>query len=187
VEPLTRSAAEIEAAATRSSRRSTIAEMHRTLVGALAASFLGSFLFACGGNVVFVADGGDGGQGGASTAIVGAGGAPNTSVTVGEGTAVSVTGSSSSGVSCENDVCMIGQVACSCDGQCSLCNDFECFLFATRSECQWADGGAKCDCFFANPGSPDGELIGSCAQSDLDCDTVTGCCGPLFESAALNP
>jgi hypothetical protein len=149
-------------------------------------------LVACGGNVVFVADGEDAsGSGGASTSgpiSVGQGGAAVTVVTVGDASSsIATTSSSSSGVFCQNDECMIGQTVCACDGECSICNDVECFVFTTHTKCNWIEDGAKCDCILDGGTDPGGTIVGTCVQGDLDCDTTSGCCGPIFQAAVQNP
>jgi hypothetical protein len=145
---------------------------------------------ACGGNVVFVGDGeggdgsGAGSTGFSATAAVGQGGA-STSQTNGSAVTVSVGSTSTgSGTFCQNDVCEIGQTVCSCDGQCSVCNDIECFLISTRTECHWVEDGAQCDCLLTD--GTTGTILGTCFQGNLDCDTTTGCCAPLFQEAILN-
>ncbi len=155
------------------------------LAVSLACLSLGAF--GCGGNVVFVSDGdGEGGAGTtgfSATASVGQGGASTTQTNASSSVAVTST-STGSGAFCQNDVCNIGQTVCSCDGQCSVCNDVECFLLFTRTECHWVEDGAECDCILPDGGA--GTIVGSCFQGDLDCDTTTGCCAPLFQEAILN-
>lgn len=143
---------------------------------------------ACGAQVVFgdneteggsnTGAGGNGGTGNSGAGNAGAGVLDTT--TQGGGTTDSMDASGgASSQSCESLECEVGQTLCSCRGECSFCNEFECFIFSTATECRWALDSAVCDCL------SDGELIGQCEQTDLDCDIQTSCCGSLF--ASLTP
>ncbi|NUP05487.1 MAG: hypothetical protein HOW73_05440 [Polyangiaceae bacterium] len=148
-------------------------------------------LTACGAKVVFDDDddGNFGGNGpsnqggfgdGASSPVTstaqsgGAGGAPVSTATD-VATSTDVSTSSGPMVSCETTECQVGQVVCTCEGSCLFCSNFECLGLKTKTLCQWEDDSALCDCFVS------GELVGSCEQLDLNCDTSGGCCEAVFQ------
>ena len=136
---------------------------------------------ACGGKVVFVEDD-DGAQGGSSVSGPSTGGSSASSqggtsvVTATSSTGTSMGGASPS-VSCNTFECSIGQTACSCAGDCSICEDNFCSGGPVEQTCFFDAQGGQCQCFFA------GELLGECFEENPDCSFDAGCCLELVKAA----
>jgi hypothetical protein len=135
-------------------------------------------LTACGGKVVFVGD--DDGNGGSSSSTPAQGGSSSsTPTTSGPGTSggADPTGGAGPVISCQSFECAIGQVGCSCDGECSICQGDACSGGSAFVQCSFDAMGGLCQCFFAD------QFLGECFEENPDCALESGCCIQLVQDA----
>jgi hypothetical protein len=68
------------------------------------------------------------------------------------------------------DGCSQSQMQCACGGECTLCNDMECFTWNFEVQCVDGIAGVTCIC------TVDGQMAGNCNENSLTCELETSCC-----------
>ncbi len=81
------------------------------------------------------------------------------------------------GFGCVQDPsCSLGQLECACSGDCTLCNEMECFTWDFAVQCVDGFAGVTCVCMV------DGQMVGNCNEAQLSCELEASCCVQFLQT-----